>query len=343
MKRKLKVLFYGVTHEHGPGKLETLKRLKDDYEVVAVVDDRKTTGEQFQIETFDFSGMNVVEESAADVEALAKDVDVAFVEVANGRLMEIAEKFVGLGIPMHCDKPCGESMEPYRALVGKCRAADVPFQIGYMYRGNPAIRWIWDFVANGGLGEVSFVEADMNHDYGYPADAYARYLSQFRGGIFYNLGCHLVDAVFPLVKDRAFEGAEMALDAAPGYPEDSRTRAFSTLRFGGARVVLRTSCGMGGGNLARRLRVDGSKGTIDLCPIERFDGKELMLILSLKGEEPKEMSFGVQTDRYAVQLLDLARIVRGEKANDQYYDRDLKVHEILIDTISSCCKRKTDK
>ena len=108
MKRKLKVLFYGVTHEHGPGKLETLKRLKDDYEVVAVVDDRKTTGEQFQIETFDFSGMNVVEESAADVEALAKDVDVAFVEVANGRLMEIAEKFVGLGIPMHCDKPCGE-------------------------------------------------------------------------------------------------------------------------------------------------------------------------------------------------------------------------------------------
>jgi len=331
MKKKLRVLFYGVTHEHAPGKLETLKRLKDDYEVVAVVDDRKATGFHFQNEPSDLSGMNVVDEAAADVEALAKDADVAFVEVANGRLMEIAGKFVDLGIPMHCDKPCGEAAEPYRTLVAKCRAANLPFQIGYMYRGNPAIQWIWGFAARGGLGDVSFVEADMNHDYGYPADAYARYLSSFKGGIFYNLGCHLVDAILPLVNADAFGGAGLTLDAAPGYPQGSRTRAFATLRFGGAKVVLRTSCGMGGGNLARRLRVDGSLGTIDLCPIERFDGKELKLVLSLKGEEPKEMAFGVQTDRYAAQLLDLAEIVRGEKANCQDYDRDIKVHEILTE------------
>ena len=55
------------------------------------------------------------------------------------------------------------------------------------------------------------------------------------------------------------------------------------------------------------------------------------MLLSLKGEEPREMAFGVQTDRYAAQLLDLAEIVRGEKANDQDYDRDLKVHEILME------------
>ena len=63
-----------------------------------------------------------------------------------------------------------------------------------------------------------------------------------------------------------------------------------------------------------------------------FDGKELKLLVSLKGEEPKEMAFGVQTDRYAAQLLDLAEIVRGEKASDQDYDRDIKVHEILTET-----------
>lgn len=39
--------------------------------------------------------------------------------------------------------------------------------------------------------------------------------------------------------------------------------------------------------------------------------------------------FAVQ-DRYAAQLLDLAAIVRGEKPNDQDYDRDLRVHELVL-------------
>ena len=38
----------------------------------------------------------------------------------------------------------------------------------------------------------------------------------------------------------------------------------------------------------------------------------------------------MQTDRYAAQLLDLAAIVRGEKPNDQDYDRDLRVHELVL-------------
>ena len=40
MKKPLRTLFYGMTHEHAPGKLETLKKLPDEFEVVAIVDDR---------------------------------------------------------------------------------------------------------------------------------------------------------------------------------------------------------------------------------------------------------------------------------------------------------------
>ena len=44
-----------------------------------------------------------------------------------------------------------------------------------------------------------------------------------------------------------------------------------------------------------------------------------------------EIDFGVQADRYADQLSELARIVRGETPNDPaQYDRDLKVHEIAL-------------
>ena len=79
------------------------------------------------------------------------------------------------------------------------------------------------------------------------------------------LGCHLVDTVLPMVR-----GGFVAANPVLGVTSGS-----STLRFEGTDVLIRTSAYMPGGVLCRRLRVDGTKGTIDLCPIERFDGKSL--------------------------------------------------------------------
>ena len=314
MKRPLRTLFYGMSHEHAAGKIATLRGLSDVFEVVAVADDRPRASPSFSTVPFDASGLRVVSED----EALAiRDIDVVFVETANRDLMEVASVFAERGIAMHCDKPCGEAMEPYRSIVEKCRARNVPFQVGYMYRGNPALKWIWDFVRRGGLGDVRFVEADMNHDY--QAEGYAEYLATFKAGILYNLGCHLVDMVLPMVCGALLEAR----------PSTDVMRGHSLLRFEGTDVMIRTSAGMPGGVLCRRLRVDGSKGTIDLCPIERFDGRELSLTLTAGGKV-ETFGFGMQTDRYAAQLLELAAVVRGEIPNDQDYDRDLKTHETTL-------------
>lgn len=335
MKRRLKTLFYGVTHEHACGKFETLKRLADDFEIIALVDDRPrgtvcSLNERLDVEQAVRDGFHVVSEAEADA---MDGIDVAFVETANADLMEIAATFIAKGIPLHCDKPCGEAMEPFRSLVETCRAANLPFQIGYMYRGNPALQFAWKFVADGGLGDVAFIEADMNHDYGEPN--YPDYIASFKGGILYNLGCHLVDMVLPLVRGELRE-AHPFLGDAPGDPVGSRTAGAAFLRFAGTDVLIRTSSRMPGGILCRRLRVDGTNGTLDLCPIERFDGQELKLTLSLKNAAGgfaagrHEVGFGVQADRYAPQLRELAAVVRGERPNGQDYDRDLRVHELTL-------------
>lgn len=153
----------------------------------------------------------------------------------------------------------------------------------------------------------------MNHNY--QAPGYEEYLATFKGGIFYNLGCHLIDMIMPMVK-----GEVKYVDS-----HLETMRGTVNMRIGDTEVLLRTQPYMPGGILTRRLRIDGTLGTIDLCPIERFDGKELQLLLNC---EP--MKFGVQTDRYAEQLLDLAAIIRGDKPNDQDYNRDLRVHELLL-------------
>jgi hypothetical protein len=82
--------------------------------------------------------------------------------------------------------------------------------------------------------------------------------------------------------------------------------------------------------------VDGTNGTLELCPIERFDGQNLKLEMVLKkpaggyGAGRDIIDFGVICDRYRDQLEDLALIVRGEKPNDQDYDHDLLVHRITL-------------
>ena len=341
MKRPLRVLFYGVTHEHAPGKFESLRKMPSDFEIAAVVDDSPRKSPMYRDYPWTPSGCPVVpEDESWDV----PDIDVVFVETTNCNLMEVAAECARRGIPMHCDKPCGETMDAYRNVVDVCRAKNIPMQIGYMYRANPAVKFCWNAVREGWLGDVRFVEADMNHAYNH--DNYAEYISSFKGGILYNLGCHLVDMIEPIVAGMPRK-CSTVLRAAPGDPEWAQSCGVALLEFPSADVVIRASASMPGGILCRRLRIDGSNGTIDLCPIERFDGESLKLVMTLKNpaggysEGRHEIDFGVQTDRYAGQLAELAAIVRGEMRNDNaQYDRDLKVHEI---TLKMCkCRREGD-
>lgn len=174
----------------------------------------------------------------------------------------------------------------------------------------------------------------MNHDYG--TGGYAEFIGGFGGGILYNLGCHLVDIALPMVRGE-LKSVHAVLDDAPGDAPGSRTRGTALLSYPTLDVLLRTSSAMPGSIACRRLRIDGSNGTIDLCPIERFDGVELALTMTLKESRGgyssgrSEVGFGVQTDRYADQLHELAEVVRGERPNDpSQYDRDLAVHEVTL-------------
>ena len=97
MRRPLRALFYGQTHEHAPGKLETLKKMRDEYEIVAIVDDFPRRSPMYRDQVWDTAGYPIVSEEEA---WRIPDIDVGFVEVTNCDLMEIAAKFAERGIPI---------------------------------------------------------------------------------------------------------------------------------------------------------------------------------------------------------------------------------------------------
>ena len=318
-----------MRHEHADGKFHSLRRLPDDYELVGIVDDRasKTPAEDRDFKVFDGVPRMTPEQLWAD-----KSIQCVFVEVTNDDLIPVAWQVAKHGLAMHLDKPCGQNLKKFEALMDFCKARGIPVQIGYMFRVNPAIRFCQKAVKEGWLGDIISVEADMYHDYG--SKNYNAYIASFKGGIMYNLGCHLVDFILPMMPGMPTKAHVVRLPAS-GDPDNAGTNCVSVLEWPHATVTVRSSRHAACSN--RWLRIQGTKGAIDLRPIERFDGKPTKLEMRLKFDVTgykkgtHVVDCGVQKDRYADQLKELADIVRGRRPNPPgQYDHDVAVHKATL-------------
>ena len=327
--KKVRVVQWGMCHEHADGKFKSVKKLPDDYELVGIIDDResKTPREDRDFKVFDGVPRMTPEQLWAD-----KSIQCVFVEVTNDDLIPIAWKVAKHGLAMHLDKPCGQNLKKFEALMDFCKARGIPVQIGYMFRVNPAIKFATKAVKEGWLGDIISVEADMYHDYG--SKNYNAYIASFKGGIMYNLGCHLLDFILPMMPGMPTKAHVVRLPA-PGDPDNAGTNCVSVLEWPHATVTVRSSRHAACSN--RWLRIQGTKGAIDLRPIERFDGKPTKLEMRLKFDVPgykkgtHVVDCGIQKDRYADQLKELADIVRGRRPNPPgQYDHDVAVHKATL-------------
>ena len=326
--RKVRVVMWGICHEHADGKFKSLTKLPNDFELIGIVDDRasKTARVPNDFKRYDGIRRLTEEEVLSD-----KSIDAVLVEVANDNLVDIGMKCARHCIPMHFDKPCGQTYQPFADMVEICRRKNLPLQIGYMFRVNPAIKFIQKAVKDGWLGDIVSIEADMNHNYG--GSRYPEYIGTFKGGVLYNLGCHLIDFILPMMPGLP-RRAHPVLLTAPGDPEGPKTNCVSVLEWPHATATIRSCSQAACSN--RWLRVSGTKGSVDLMPIERFDGKPTTLVMRLAHDVPgykkgeHVVNCGIQTDRYADQLLELAKIIRGEIPNHDLYDHDLAVHRVTL-------------
>ena len=76
--KRLKVLVYGITHEHSFGKLETLRRMPEVFEIVGVVDDRATaTVPNYTNHPVDPDGFRIL---TAEEALSVGDLDVVVIE-----------------------------------------------------------------------------------------------------------------------------------------------------------------------------------------------------------------------------------------------------------------------
>ena len=330
----VKIAQLGTTHEHAGGKLSSLRLHPDVFAIVGVVNDDHSKAARYNSQIKNERGKYKGVRWITEEEMFAiPDLGAVVVETANLDLVPAARRCLARGLPIHMDKPGGEDADfaAFSQMRREYEKRKLPFQMGYMFRGNPAMQWIQQAAAKGWLGEIFEIQASMSHGSG---DVYQDYIANFRGGTMFNLGCHFIDFVVPLLGRP--EKVVPFLKAAPGDSPKVRNNCLAILDYPSATATLRTCSREAGGR--RYLKVCGTKGTVDLRPLERFDKKPLQMSLILKegNEEYKAgahtLDFGPVRDRYDAQLLEFAREVRGETKPPSTHDarHDILVQEILL-------------
>lgn len=322
---RIKIGQIGVTHEHASGKMEALRRLSDSYEMVGVVAEEGATEAGWGC--YDGVPRMTEEElfSVPGLQAIAVETDMKELAATATRCME-------RGLHLHLDKPGGETLEPFARLLEGCQSRGLALQMAYMYRTNPAIGLCLKAAREGWLGDLFEVHVVMSR---WDNDEYRSFLRRFPGGAMYNFGSHLIDLVVAMLgrPDNVISFQKATRD------DGLMDNGLAVLEYPRATATVRAAIVEVEGMRHRRLIVCGTKGTAEVCPLEypgRYHLDPLHVRLTLQ-EDTAEYAAGTHlidvgtTDgRYEAQLIELARVIRGEIKDPYTYAHDLLTHEVLL-------------
>ncbi len=326
--KKIRVVQMGTAHDHAGQTFRALVLLSDLFEIVGVAEPNPAFSHRLEEAPYkDYPHYGA--EEILDL----PNVQAATIETAESDACAWAQRAIDRGLAVHLDKPGASNEEDFFRLADSAKERGLVLHLGYMYRYNPIVRELLAKARAGALGEIVSVEAQMS--VGLP-DRKREWLSNFDGGMFYYLGCHLVDLLLLL----------------QGVPKRITPYRFSTLGkedFGMAVFeyergvsTVKAWAGEVNGYARRQLVVTGTKGTVELKPLEISLGNDLVQTAGWSCMDDGRLfpwgdsgtPFQSQPfNRYEEMLRAFAGYVRGGK-NPYDYEHEKRVFHCLM----QCCK-----
>ena len=145
--KRIRIGQIGIGHEHAAAKMQSLRAMPDVYEIVGVVDDRHSPAAKFpNADMSPYEGLAwLTEQELFAIPGL----QAVTVETPNLDLVPTAMRCLERGLAMHMDKPGGDDLALFGRLLDGCRAKKLLFQMGYMFRNNPALQFAQAAIRNG--------------------------------------------------------------------------------------------------------------------------------------------------------------------------------------------------
>jgi len=184
-------------------------------------------------------------------------LDIALVITPDQLHREMSEAFLDAGIHVMCEKPLALTREDLNAIVRAADRSTAKFMVGQICRFTPAFIKAKEFIDNGTIGDIYFVESEYAHDY-------ATFLHEWRAdprrhGVIGG-GCHAVDLLRWFAGDPEEVFAYGSHKLLPQVTYDDAT--ISVLKFPNGvigKVFVSTGCKR---PYTMRTLIYGTKGTI---------------------------------------------------------------------------------
>ena len=329
--KKIRIAQIGTSkYSHGNEIFATLTKFPDVFEIVGYA---MPEGER---EKFPGKMRVFAPYTEMTVEQILADptIDAVTVETEEIYLTKYALMAARSGKHIHMEKPGGVSKEAFEELIALMRKSGKIFHTGYMYRYNPTLSDVVRRAREGELGDIISVEAHMS---GWRGFEHTDWLSTVPGGMMFYLGCHLIDLVLRI------QGEPKRIipfnKATGAQPTEAKDFSMAIFEYDNGVSFVKTTQSERGGFSRRQLVVTGTKGKIEVRPLEitisyPLQYTEYCEYFSEDWNDVGEKKRSPDHDRYTDMLLSFGKMVRGEIENPYTYDYELKLFEIL----TKCCE-----
>ena len=332
--KKIRIGHIGVAHDHSHPVLECVLRLSNLFEFVGLAEpskkyyDEKVANDELY--------MSLPQMSVEEL--IAQKPDAMLIEGYELDNLKVAELCIANGIHIHLDKPAGADLAHFKKILDMAKEKDLVVHMGYMYRYNHAVQYCMEKIADGTLGEVYQVDAFMDtcHD-----PEKRAWMHEFPGGNMFFLGCHMVDFVYMMMGKKP--KAVITFNRRTHFDGvDVVDHGCAVLDYGNAVSTVRATSTQVNGFGRRQLTVFGTKGTIEIKPLEvnypntpvmtsdvwistkEMVGPNIYRNVCQKVELPQ------MRGRYEDMLEDFAACVRGEIKNKFDYDYEYELQELVL-------------
>ena len=328
--KKIKVAQIGTSkNSHGNFIWKSMIKQKDIFDVVgyALPENER---EKFPDRAKAFDGYN---ELTVDEILNNPEIEAVAVETEEIYLTKYALMVANAGKHLHMEKPGGVDLVDFEKLVEILKSKNLTFSTGYMYRFNPKIQEALAKVKNGELGEIYSVEAHM--DCKHPAEV-RQWLQNFPGGMMFFLGCHLIDLIYQIQGEPQ---EIIPFNCSTGYDEvTANDYGMVVFKYKSGVSFAKTCANENGGFLRRQLVICGTKGTIEIKPLEVSADGGLYTVMneaySTEWYKEWDTTKSDVYDRYDDMMHNFAEMVRG-KENPYSYDYELGLYKLIL---KSCGK-----
>ena len=323
---------YGTKHDHAAGVLSVMLD-SPDVEVAGVYEpDRSRRAALEDSGSPPWSRVAWLD----DKEDMLQDPTIVAIssEGLEEEGLDFTEEIIAAGKHAFYDKPAGHDYAHFERIVAMARERGLLIQLGYMFRNNDGFERIAAWARSGFLGRVYGVRAYMSGNLSEEERAsiagigYVDARLPSRGGLFYIIGCHVLDqVVWILGRPRRVTGF-LRHDIFGASSFKDNTLGVFEYDDAMALVIVSAKDSTAG---QRRFEVYGTEGAATMEPLEPADTIRLYLDQPRDGYPAGESVVKLEArPRYAASLASFLKDIRGEKEPDRPLEHELLVQETLL-------------